>query len=161
MGAEQLSTCLWDEQAALEELAFRLEQELLVLKSGRHQWLARTTAEVAVALSRLGEIGNRRALIARALGEELGVTGEVTLRALSDACAGQDEGALAGHRQRLRDALGTVQSLADRIRAILARNITATNDALACMGSAPVSAYDASGTPSKSHDRALLVDARV
>jgi flagellar biosynthesis/type III secretory pathway chaperone len=162
MGLDHLSICLWDEQAALEDLAFRLEQELLVLTSGRHQWLNRTTAEVAVALNRLGDLEKRRLEISRSVAEELGVTGDATLSALAEASVPDDAKTLRDHRQRLRDLLGLVQGLAERTRFVLARNLAATNDALACMGATPVSAYDAGGAVRpRTRERSWLVDAKV
>lgn len=161
MGLDQLSICLWEEQAALEELAFRLEQQLLVLMSGRHQWLTRTTTEVTGALDRLGEIEKQRAELARSASEDLGVTGEITLKALADASDPQRGKALVEHRQKLRNALGVVHDLAGKTRGILARNVAATTDALAFMGAGSLGAYDAGGSPSRFTESALLLDAKA
>jgi len=161
MRLDRLSVCLWDEQAALEELAFRLDEELLVLTSGRHQWLTRATAEVALALSRLGEVERRRTDSARELAEELGLSGVVTLKSLAEAAEPDDARTLSEHRDNLLHLLGLVQELAERNRAMIASNLAATTDALACIGAAPVSAYNSAGVRNSPQEHFCLLDAKV
>ncbi len=49
---EDLSLILWRERELLETLLYKLEQEQLVLASGRTRWLARAAREVETVLRR-------------------------------------------------------------------------------------------------------------
>ncbi len=133
MGVEALSSCLWEQREALEDLAYRLEAELLMVASGRYRWLARTTAGVEEALARLAAVEQRRAVEAGALAAEAGLQADANLEALADALPDAAE-VLRSHRRNLHDLLHEVEELAQRTRALLARNLAATTDALAMLG---------------------------
>jgi hypothetical protein len=158
---EELSACLWEERAALEQLVFRLEQENLVLASGRHRLLRPSTAEVATASAEVNRIEQRRLEITRSVGEELHLGPDATLESIADAVDGPLADALRGHRQALRALVRLVTGLVEANRELIARGLAATTDALALVGAAPPGAYTASGAASGSAYGALMLDARA
>ena len=84
MGLAEVSSTLWRQRELLELLLFKLEEEQVLLTSGRTRWLARATREVEVVLEEI-----RRAELLRAL-----------------PGAGRDEHAVETAMARLRTALG-------------------------------------------------------
>lgn len=133
MGVDTLSACLWEQREVLEDLAFQLESELLMVASGRYRWLARTTAGVEQALARVAAAEERRAAAAGALATEAGLAPGANLEALAEALPDSAE-LLRSHRRNLQDLLRDVQDLVERNRMLLARNLAATTDALAMLG---------------------------
>ncbi|HXW33958.1 MAG TPA: flagellar protein FlgN [Acidimicrobiales bacterium] len=160
MGLDDLSVCLWEQRAALEHLAFRLEEELLVLAAGRHRWLSRTLSEVNEAYAALDASEQRRAEAAKALAAELGLPPHATLSNLADATGAEEGETLRRHRTTLRQLLETVQELTERASELLARNLSATADALAMLGIPPTSGYRPGGAEPLA-SRARLIDARA
>ena len=55
MGLAEVSTVLWTERELLELLLFKLEEEQLVLASGRTRWLAHATREVEMVIEQIRE----------------------------------------------------------------------------------------------------------
>ena len=53
MALSELSDVLWTERRLLELLLFKLEEEQLVLTSGRTRWLAHATREVETVLDQI------------------------------------------------------------------------------------------------------------
>jgi hypothetical protein len=53
MGANELSSLLWHERELLDLLIFKLEEEQLLLTSGKARWLAHATSEVEQVVNRL------------------------------------------------------------------------------------------------------------
>jgi hypothetical protein len=158
MGPEALSTCLWEERQALEELAYRLEAELLVVASGRTRWLPRASAAVSDALAEVAARDARRASCVAALAAELGLAADVTIEALAEALPDHAD-ALRSHRRHLRQLLAQVDDLTRRTRALLARHLAATTDALAMLGVAPD--YPGPSRPGAVAQAPVLVDARA
>src|SRR3954451_9668264 len=77
MGMSQLSELLWSERHLLELLLFKLEEEQLVLTSGRTRWLGHATREVEDVLDQI-----RHAELGR-LAEVVAVAAELALPAVS------------------------------------------------------------------------------
>ncbi len=165
MGVEALSSCLWEQREALEELAFQLEAELLMVASGRYRWLPRTTAAVEEALARLADVEARRGAAADVVAAEAGLAPGANLEAL--ACALPDSAELLrSHRRNLQDRLHDVEELAASTRGLLARNLAATADALALIGveqgySPDHARRSSASTPQARTAGAMLVDTRA
>ena len=53
MGLAEVSGILWKERELLELLLFKLEEEQLVLASGRTRWLAHATREVEFVMEQI------------------------------------------------------------------------------------------------------------
>lgn len=168
MGVEVLSTCLWEERQALEDLAYQLETELLIVTAGRHRMLPRATAELESVLGRVAACEAGRAAASRALALELGMSPDANLEVLAQALP-EHADALRSHRRRLRELLAQIDDLTRRTRGLLARHLAATTDALAVLGvtsdyrpaAAPGAVETATMTTTGAPARAVLFDART
>ena len=70
MSLSEVSNILWRERQLLELLVFKLEEEQLVLASGRTRWLAHATREVETILGEIKRVELERAMtVAGAIGE--------------------------------------------------------------------------------------------
>lgn len=131
-----LSAYLWEERQALEELAYQLETEQVLIASARHGLLARSTAAIERALAELTAVEARRSAAAGAVALELGLAANATLSQLADALPDQAT-ALHSHRRNLRELLHQIDGLTEQNRKLLAQHLAATSDALALLGVAP------------------------
>ncbi|HZU80315.1 MAG TPA: flagellar protein FlgN [Acidimicrobiales bacterium] len=156
------AACLSDECAALEHLLFKLEEEHLVLASGRHRWLDQASAEVSAAVETLDLTERRRLGLADAIIGALGLPVAATLGDIADAIDIEQAEVLRDYRRRMRDLLEKIHDLVQRNRDLLARGLAATADALALLGAGPTAAYDATGAPPPDHAGfARIFDARA
>ncbi|HUY22918.1 MAG TPA: flagellar export chaperone FlgN [Acidimicrobiales bacterium] len=153
-----LVVCLFEESEALEHLAFRLEQEQLVLLAGKPRLLARNNAEFEEAVKGLDVISRRREQLVAAVAAEMRLTPTPTLGALAEAAQDEDERrVLEERRQVMRALVDRINDLCARNREILARNLAATSDALALLGDGP--SYTAMATTSVVAPRPRMLDA--
>jgi hypothetical protein len=160
MGLNALVVCLFEESEALEHLAFKLEQEQLVLVAGKPRLLARNSAEFEQAVTALAAVSRRREQLVVAAAEELGLPSTSTLSALADAAADEDERRVLGERRQImRVQVARISDLCAKNREILARNLAATTDALALLGEGP--SYTAMATTTVGAPRARVLDARA
>lgn len=88
MGANELSAMLWRERELLELLTFKLEEEQLILMSGKTRWLQHATREVEQVLNLVSEAGLGRSVEVAALAREWGTDENATLRELIDQAPG-------------------------------------------------------------------------
>jgi len=158
---EELSACLWEERAALEQLVFRLEQENLVLAAGRHRLLRPSSAEVEQASAEVDRIEQRRLALTESVGADLHLGPDANLDTIAAALDGPLADAMHGHGEALRALVHLVNGLVDSNRELIARGLAATTDALALVGAAPTGAYTASGAASSSPYGAMMLDARA
>ena len=91
VGAQELSALLWKERELLELLTFKLEEEQLILTSGKSRWLSHATREVEQVVDRLRMAGLGRTVEVAAVAKEWGTEESATLRDLV-AQAPQDLG---------------------------------------------------------------------
>jgi len=160
MGLNALVVCLFEESEALEHLAFKLEQEQLVLVAGKPRLLARNSAEFEQAVKALDDVSRRREQLVAAAAAALGLPPATTLSILADAAADDDERrVLSERRQVMRSQVARINSLCARNREILARNLAATTDALALLGDGP--SYTAMATTTVGAPRSHMLDARA
>jgi NaMN:DMB phosphoribosyltransferase len=160
MGLNALVACLFEESEALEHLAFKLEQEQLVLVAGKPRLLARNSAEFEQSVKALDVVSRRREELVVAAAGELGLPGTTTLSALADAAPDEDERRVLGERrQTMRAQVARITDLCARNRQILARNLAATTDALALLGEGP--SYTAMATTTVGAPRSRMLDARA
>ena len=73
MGLNELSGVLWRERQLLELLLFKLEEEQLILTSGRTQWLGHATREVESVLDQIRTAELGRAMEAEEAARQLGL----------------------------------------------------------------------------------------
>jgi len=160
MGLNALLVCLFEESEALEHLAFKLEQEQLVLIAGKPKLLARNSAEFEQAVKALAVVSRRREELVLGTAAELGLGSTTTLGALADATADGDERRVLSERgQVMRAQVARINDLCAKNREILARNLAATTDALALLGEGP--SYNAGATTTSGPNRPRMLDARA
>jgi flagellar biosynthesis/type III secretory pathway chaperone len=160
MGLNALVVCLFEESEALEHLAFKLEQEQLVLVAGRPRLLARNSAEFEQAVKALAEVSRRREQLVATAAAEVGLAPTTTLSALADVASDEDERRVLGdRRQVMRAQVARINSLCAKNREILARNLAATTDALAMLGDSPT--YTAAAKTKVSAPRSRMLDAKA
>jgi hypothetical protein len=130
MSWEDLSTLLWKERELLELLLFKIEEEQLVLASGRTRWLAHATREVEVVLAEIRDQEIHRAMTVDALAAGLGIGSAPSLTALSSVAPEPWPELLRGHRQAFLALTAEISSMAEANRDLLAAGARATREAL-------------------------------
>src|SRR5918911_5555036 len=101
MALSDVSNILWRERQLLELLVFKLEEEQLVLASGRNRWLAHATREVENVLGEIKRVELERAMHVAEAGRELGLTGSPTLRELASLTPAPWDTIFNEHRRAL------------------------------------------------------------
>jgi hypothetical protein len=143
MALSQLSDVLWKERNLLELLLFKLEEEQLVLTSGRTRWLGHATREVETVLDQIRDAELGRSAEADEVARELGLEEGVSLLTLSEHAPAPWDELLRAHR----DAFVT-----------LAMSHRATQETLLSLQET-VQTYDGQGHSSATPDRsAQLLD---
>src|SRR5204862_4435542 len=97
MGLSEVSNILWRERQLLELLLFKLEEEQLVLASGRSRWLNHATREVEMVLEEIKRAEVARAIEVDAAAAELGIPSAPSLRQLGEASDGPWKGIFEQH----------------------------------------------------------------
>lgn len=162
MGVSEVSTILWRERELLEMLMFKLEEEQLVLASGRTRWLARTAREIEVVLTEIRRTELLRAVEVDVLARELGLPPSPSLAALA---AGVDEPwahILHEHHAAFRAATDEITSISKSNSELLSAGYRAACEALLVVdrGSDP-DTYTAHGRATPSGTRALTLDEAI
>ena len=85
MAANELSTLLWRERELLELLMFKLEEEQLLLTTGKSKWLPFATREVEQVLARLRRVGMERTVESSTVALDWGLAEDATLRDIAAA----------------------------------------------------------------------------
>ena len=157
MGLNELSTVLWRERELLEMLLFKLEEEELVLASGRARWLGRATREVEAVLDQIRGIELGRAVESDDAAREVGIMEGSSLLELAKAAPSPWNDLLRSHHVALTDITSQIDALAHSNREILAQQVRDTQDAL--MGiSDTVKTYNPKGGSASGTDAAFLID---
>src|SRR5215213_2294146 len=94
-----LSSVLWRSRELLELLLFKLEEEQLLLASGRTRWLAHATREVENVLEELKHAELARAVEVARVAQEIGIPSESSLRELAEAAPAPWDEILNDHRE--------------------------------------------------------------
>ena len=130
MGLAEVSGILWKERELLELLLFKLEEEQLVLASGRTRWLAHATREVEYVLEQIRSTEVLRAVEVAAVSEELGISPDASLNALA-AAAPEPWGELfRSHRDTFLTLTAEILNLAEANRDLLTSGARAVREAL-------------------------------
>jgi hypothetical protein len=146
VGAQELSSRLWQERELLDLLVFKLEEEQLLLTSGKTRWLSFATREVEQVLDRLRAAGVDRAVEVSALAADWGLSDEATLRQLIDAAPTPAWAeTFTGHLTALTDLTGQIAALRDSNLQYLRAASRSTQETLARLD-AESGTYDARGT---------------
>jgi len=132
MSLSEISNILWRERRLLELLAFKLEEEHLVLRSGRTHWLARASGEVDAIIDEIKHVRLERAIGMADSSEALGLSDTPTLRELASSVPPQWDGILSAHGRALRTLSLEIESITrgDRASAGLGEIDIAGEDAI-------------------------------
>ncbi|WP_369054142.1 flagellar export chaperone FlgN [Kineococcus terrestris] len=130
MALAEVSGILWKERELLELLLFKLEEEQLVLASGRTRWLAHATREVEFVMEQIRSTELLRATEVDAVAAELGLEPGPSLNALAEAAPEPWGELLRGHRDAFLTLTSEIQDLADANRDLLTSGARAVREAL-------------------------------
>lgn len=114
MGPEELTTLLWRERELLDLLVFKLEEEHLILQSGKTRWLDHATREVEHVMGRLRAASLERTAVASAVALSWDLAENASLQDLAAAAAGGPwEEILSSHFAALITQVDHIRSLRD------------------------------------------------
>ena len=160
MGLAEVSGILWKERELLELLLFKLEEEQLVLASGRTRWLAHATREVEFVMEQIRSTELLRAVEVDAAAGELGLEPGPSLGAIAAAAPDPWGELFRGHRDAFLTLTAEIQDLADANRDLLTAGSRALRETLLGLDQ-PLDTYTARGkntAASAGGSRAHFVD---
>lgn len=159
MGLSELSQVLWRERQLLEMLLFKLEEEQMILSTGRTQWLPHATREVEAVLTQIRSSELGRAVEADSVAQSLGLERGASLTAIADHAPEPWNELLREHHQAFVTLTAQLSTLAASNKEILARSARATQETLMGLGDASTQTYSPHGAPSvASAPTAHLID---
>lgn len=160
MGLADLSSILWREREMLELLLFKLEEEQLILASGRSRWLAHATREVEMVLDQIRRTEVVRAAEVEVIGTQLGIGGDASLTSLADVAPAPWSDLLREHRKAFLTLAAEITALAEANRELLSAGQRAVRETmLAFVGS--VETYGRRGETVAAAPRTRLFDSAV
>ncbi len=130
MVLSRLSDVLWQERHLLELLLFKLEEEQLILTSGRTRWLGHATREVEAVLEQIRDAELGRSVEAEAAAQLLGVDADTSLLTLSQHAPSPWDELLRAHRDAFVALTSEISQLANGNRELLAMSHRATQETL-------------------------------
>ncbi len=145
MGLNELSGVLWRERQLLELLLFKLEEEQLILTSGRTQWLGHATREVESVLDQIRTAELGRSIEADEAAREVGLPEGSGLRAIAQAAPNPWNTLLGEHHAAFVDLTDQINQLAQGNRELLSASHRATRETLLSLQET-VDTYDPHGT---------------
>lgn len=157
MSLNELSGVLWRERQLLELLLFKLEEEQLILTSGRTQWLGHATREVEAVLDQIRTAELGRATWADAAAAQVGAPAGSSLRALATASPAPWDELLEDHHRAFVQLTDQINELAQGNRELLAASHRATRETLLSLQET-VETYDLRGGATSAEAGARLVD---
>ncbi|GAA0320278.1 flagellar export chaperone FlgN [Kineococcus aurantiacus] len=160
MGLAEVSGILWKERELLELLLFKLEEEQLVLASGRTRWLAHATREVEFVMEQIRSTELLRAVEVDAIAADLGLEPGPSLNAIAEAAPEPWGQLFTSHRDAFLTLTSEIQDLADANRDLLKAGSRALRETLLGLDQ-PLDTYTARGkntTASTGGSRAHFVD---
>ena len=155
---EKLSQILWRERELLDTLLFKLEEERMVLASGRTRWLVRAAREVENVLDTLRETEILRSVAADEVAASIGLEHNPSLRALAEAVDEPWQSILLDHHEAFTAVTHEVVALADANRDLITTGYRSARETLMSLGEG-AQAYGADGSAVAVTDsRRRLVD---
>ncbi len=145
MGANELSSLLWHERELLDLLVFKLEEEQLLLTTGKTRWLQHATREVEQVVQRLRLASLGRAVEVAALARSWGIEGDPSLAELADGAADPWEDIFRAHLEALTAQTGRIKQLRDANEMFLRTSSRSTQETLSNLQPEP-GTYDVRGT---------------
>ncbi|HEY0487247.1 MAG TPA: flagellar export chaperone FlgN [Mycobacteriales bacterium] len=160
MGLEAVSRILWKERELLELLLFKLEEEQLVLASGRTRWLAHATREVETVLEEIRRMELLRSVEVDAAAADLGLRAGSSLNDLADAAPAPWDELLRSHRQTFLSLTGEIHGVAESNRQLLTAGQRAARDTLLSLSDG-IETYTPSGAAATVAPSRRIVDEAV
>ena len=157
MGLNELSAVLWRERQLLELLLFKLEEEQLILTSGRTQWLGHATREVESVLDQIRTAELGRSVEADEAARQVGAPQGSSLRVLADRAPAPWDALLTEHHAAFVSLTDQINGLAEGNRDLLATSHRATRETLMGLQES-VQTYDPRGSTAATSDWAQLLD---
>jgi hypothetical protein len=155
---EKLSQILWLERELLDNLLFRLEEEQMVLASGRTRWLVKAARDVENVLETIRETEILRSVAADEAAASIGLGHNPSLRVLADAVDEPWRSILIDHHEAFTAATHEVIALADANRELITTGYRSARETLMTLGDGAQS-YGSDGTAVAVTDsRRRLVD---
>jgi hypothetical protein len=155
---EKLSQILWLERELLDNLLFRLEEEQMVLASGRTRWLVKAARDVENVLETIRETELLRSVAADEAAASIGLGHNPSLRALADALDEPWRSIMLDHHEAFIAATHEVVALADANRELITTGYRSARETLMTLGDGAQS-YGADGSAvAVSDSRRRLVD---
>ena len=146
MAIHELSALLWRERELLDVLTFKLEEEQLLLTSGKSRWLPHGTREVEQVLEHLGKASLARTIEASVVAEAWGLPADATLGQLVDAAPeGPWAEILTAHLTALTRQTTLIKELRDSNEQYLRTAVRSTQESLADLRPATAGTYDSHG----------------
>ena len=145
MQLSEVSNILWRERQLLELLLFKLEEEQLILASGRTRWLTHATREVETVLAEIKRVELDRAVQLESVAAQLGFRRTPTLKELADLTTGPWGRIFSEHRNALLELAQEIDGLAQTNREMLARGQRAAREALQTLGELSPDTYSPNG----------------
>jgi flagellar biosynthesis/type III secretory pathway chaperone len=160
VSVEELSLVLWRERELLEMLLFKLEEEQLVLESGRTRWLAHAAREVETVLETIRQTEVLRATTADAVAASSGMRSNPSLLALAEAIDEPWKSIMLDHREAFVRATEQIMSMATTNRELLTAGYQAARDTLLSISDGS-DTYGADGTTVAAERRPRLLDRSI
>ena len=161
MGTQKLSALLWEERELLELLTFKLEEEQLLLTSGKTRWLQHATREVEQVLDRLRIANLARTVAVSELAEEWGIAEDATLRQIIAAAPpGPWTEIFTAHLQAMTELTVRIRDLRDANEQFLRTAARSAQETLAGLGTESKT-YTSSGNSAGPGNSARIVDKQL
>lgn len=145
MAIHELSALLWRERELLDVLTFKLEEEQLLLTSGKSRWLPHGTREVEQVLEHLSQASLTRTIEAAVVAESWGLPSDAALGDLAAAAPpGPWADILTAHLKALIRQTEVIRELRDSNEQYLRTAVRSTQETLAEMRP-EAGTYDAKG----------------
>jgi hypothetical protein len=158
MGLAEVSTVLWTERELLELLLFKLEEEQLVLASGRTRWLAHATREVEMIIEQIRGAELARAVAVDELAAELGLPPGPSLTALADAADAPWDDMLRDHRQAFLALTDEISTISKSNRELLGSAARTSREALMGVESHAAQTYSPDGRKTQPAPSTRVID---
>ncbi|MEB7505619.1 flagellar protein FlgN [Arthrobacter koreensis] len=161
MGTQKLSALLWEERELLELLTFKLEEEQLLLTSGKTRWLQHATREVEQVLERLRAANLARTVAVSELAQEWGIAEDATLRQIIAAAPpGPWTEIFTAHLQAMTELTFKIRDLRDTNEQFLRTAARSAQETLAGLGTESKT-YTSNGTSAGTGSGARIVDKQL
>jgi len=159
MTVAHVSTVLWSERELLELLLFKLEEQQLVLASGKARWLSHCGREVEMVVEQIRAAELARAVAVDELAHELGLPPAPSLAALARLVPPPHDELLMAHRDAFLLLTDEISALSKANRELLGTAQRAQREAMLALDDAVgATTYSSHGDARSEPARARVVD---